>query len=315
MYLPTTNTLAFSTDGTERARIDASGRVGIGVTPESKLDINGSIQLRDPLSAGPFGVLSITNGTYDGGTNVINAINSTNLELRAAGPSHIVKFTTGSTERARITAGGYFKASNTGTYANATGAFHEMRNSADASALSIANTNGSFGNEVLALRTSRAAGTGCWYLYARANDVANFEVFNNGNVGNANNSYGSFSDVKLKQDITDASSAWNDLKDTRFRKYRLKSDVAQMGEDAPYQLGVIADEQELVTPGLVFATPDREEVEVEQEDGTIGTAWHLTGTTTKNVKYSVLYLKAAVALQEAMARIESLEARLNALEN
>jgi hypothetical protein len=35
MYLPTTNTLAFSTNGVEAARIDASGNVGIGVTPKT----------------------------------------------------------------------------------------------------------------------------------------------------------------------------------------------------------------------------------------------------------------------------------------
>lgn len=35
-------------------------------------------------------------------------------------------------------------------------------------------------------------------------------------------------------------------------------------------------------------------------------------TTTKAVKYSVLYMKAVKALQEAMERIEALEARIAA---
>jgi hypothetical protein len=35
MYLPTTNALAFSTNGGERVRIDSSGNVGIGVTPKA----------------------------------------------------------------------------------------------------------------------------------------------------------------------------------------------------------------------------------------------------------------------------------------
>ena len=35
------------------------------------------------------------------------------------------------------------------------------------------------------------------------------------------------------------------------------------------------------------------------------------GTVTKSVNYSVLYMKAVKALQEAMERIETLEQRLN----
>jgi hypothetical protein len=42
MYLPTTNVLAFSTNGVEAARIDASGNVGIGATPSYKLHIQGA---------------------------------------------------------------------------------------------------------------------------------------------------------------------------------------------------------------------------------------------------------------------------------
>jgi hypothetical protein len=38
------------------------------------------------------------------------------------------------------------------------------------------------------------------------------------------------------------------------------------------------------------------------------------GTTTKSVKYSILYMKAVKALQEAMERIETLEAKVATLE-
>jgi chaperonin cofactor prefoldin len=38
------------------------------------------------------------------------------------------------------------------------------------------------------------------------------------------------------------------------------------------------------------------------------------GTVTKQVNYSILYMKAVKALQEAMDRIEQLEARVATLE-
>ena len=40
----------------------------------------------------------------------------------------------------------------------------------------------------------------------------------------------------------------------------------------------------------------------------------LYGSGTKTVEYSVLYMKAVKALQEAMTRIETLEAKVAALE-
>jgi phage protein D len=53
---------------------------------------------------------------------------------------------------------------------------------------------------------------------------------------------------------------------------------------------------EQVCPGLVFETQDRD------ADG------NETGEVTKGVNQSVLYMKAVKALQEAMERIEQLEA-------
>jgi len=129
------------------------------------------------------------------------------------------------------------------------------------------------------------------------------QIANNGNVTNANNSYGGISDIRLKENIVDATSQWDDLKAIQVRKYNFKEGQTHT------QIGLIAQEVELVSPGLVSESPDRD---AEGND---------LGTVTKSVNYSVLYMKAVKALQEAMERIESLEAsnadiltRLSALE-
>ena len=126
----------------------------------------------------------------------------------------------------------------------------------------------------------------------------NFEALRitvSGNVTNKNNSYGALSDAKLKENIVDASSQWEDLKAVQVRNY----DLISTGE---HHLGVVAQEIEQVSPGLVSDTPDRDE---EGND---------LGTVTKSVNYSVLYLKAVKALQEAMERIETLEQKVADLE-
>jgi hypothetical protein len=104
------------------------------------------------------------------------------------------------------------------------------------------------------------------------------------------------SDVKLKENIVDANSQWNDLKAVRVCNFNFKEGQTHR------QIGVIAQELEQVSPGLVSESPDHDE---EGND---------LGTVTKSVNYSVLYMKAVKALQEAMERIETLEAKVAALE-
>jgi hypothetical protein len=50
------------------------------------------------------------------------------------------------------------------------------------------------------------------------------------------------SDQKLKQDIEDASSQWEDVKALQFRKYRWKHDVESLMLRRLITLGVIAQE-------------------------------------------------------------------------
>jgi hypothetical protein len=124
-------------------------------------------------------------------------------------------------------------------------------------------------------------------------------VRTNGDLDNTNNSYGSLSDIKLKENIVDANSQWDDIKNLQIRNYNFK---AETGNETYTQIGLIAQEAELVCPGLVKETFD-----------TDGSGDELD-TTTKHIKYSVLYMKAVKALQEAMERIETLEASNAALE-
>jgi hypothetical protein len=150
-----------------------------------------------------------------------------------------------------------------------------------------------------AVKNSATAGTtisniaGFYSATGTGNGTASFRVYTNGNVVNTNNSYGAISDIKLKENIVDANSQWDDLKALQVRNYNFKEGQTHT------QIGLVAQEAELVSPGLVYESPDRD------EDG------NDLGTVTKSVNYSVLYMKAVKALQEAMERIEVLEQRLN----
>jgi uncharacterized protein YqgQ len=120
----------------------------------------------------------------------------------------------------------------------------------------------------------------------------------NGNVTNSTGSYGTISDETLKENISDASSQWDDIKAIQVRKYSMKADEL----DSADKIGVIAQELEKSgMNGLVEETEWTDSEDILKKD------------KIKTVKYSILYMKAIKALQEAMARIETLEAEVKAL--
>ena len=150
-----------------------------------------------------------------------------------------------------------------------------------------------------------------------ANDAATvrFRVYADGDVQNHDNSYGSTSDERIKQQIADASSQWDDIKAVKVRKFKYNSDVTEKGDsDNLWRLGVVAQELEasgmngLVKPEVLYAADDQEvAINKTAKEGDI--------KDYKTVKYSILYMKAIKALQEAMAKIETLETKVKALED
>jgi hypothetical protein len=134
------------------------------------------------------------------------------------------------------------------------------------------------------------------YLYIGSRSTGGtFFVRTNGDVTNLNNSYGAISDIRLKENILDATPKLVQLKGVRVVNYNLIGDSKK-------QLGVIAQELEKIFPGLVEESTDY------ASDG------QLLGTTTKSVKYSVFIPILIKALQEQQALIENLQSRVAALE-
>jgi hypothetical protein len=153
-------------------------------------------------------------------------------------------------------------------------------------------------------------------------------VYSDGDLANHDGVYGSISDERIKQDIRDSNSQWNDIKNIRVRNFKKKDDVRQYGDNAWEQIGVIAQELETVSPKLIkhsdptqsdilsdssFGTLYQEEDEIP-EGKKVGDIKEVHDQI-KKVSYSVLYMKSIKALQEAMERIETLEAKVTTLEN
>ena len=164
--------------------------------------------------------------------------------------------------------------------------------------LQVGNSGSSFNGAVIQSYATRNTTNESYMLFKGSiSGIADkFKVYDSGDVDNTNNAYGSLSDVNLKENIVDASSQWNDIKNIRVRKFNFKDTI---DPSKPTLLGVIAQEAELVCPNLVKTSKSLQAGEEKDY---------------KTFKYSVLYMKAIKALQEAMARIETLETKVAELE-
>jgi hypothetical protein len=160
-------------------------------------------------------------------------------------------------------------------------------------------TNVAYNSGVLGLVTGATAGTGFNFLQGWSSNFGSerFKIVGNGNMQNVNNSYGAISDIKLKENIIDATPKLDKLLQVKIRNYNLKTDPDQK------QIGVIAQELETIFPSLIEESEDKDK---DNND---------LGTTTKAVKYSVFVPILIKAIQEQQALIENLTTRLSALEN
>jgi hypothetical protein len=280
------STIQFRVDAAECMRITSAGNVGIGTT--------------SPNSYAGQTALTINNGgvarvDLDISDTIVGTLisESTYVGLFSQGASTTLRFGTNNTERMRITSSG-----NVGIGTSSPDSKLRVDDTVNQTILAGVNSNASFSTNGVFLQLSRNTTNNSFYAMSYYNAGAGsykFRVADSGNVTNTNNSYGSISDEKLKENIVDATPKLEKLKQVRIVNFNFIDDNQK-------QIGVIAQELENIFPSMVEESPDKD------EDGKD------LNTTTKQVKYSVFVPILIKALQEQQTKIEQLEARITALE-
>jgi hypothetical protein len=316
IFFPAADTIAFAEGGAEAMRIDSSGNLNIGTNSSfgGKISI-----LKTPGTAFSDSSIAVTDGS-----NVTLYMGNTSTTASSIWTSDLLSFGTGAdafTERARITSDGKFLLGNADGTALITAGSNKTITGNEASGFTAGtsgywaagNTSGgsctmgadfisSAGTAILAGDSATTNG-----IYFRTYNGGEYEyrfrIAVSGSATNSTGSYGTISDARTKTVVGDASLQWNDIKQLNFVKYKLNKNIEfeqseenKGGYVAPKMLGLVAQEVEQICPGLIEESADPEFGQV------------------KVIKTSILYMKAVKALQEAMERIETLEASNTALE-
>jgi hypothetical protein len=231
------------------------------------------------VSSGGSNVIASASSDASGVTTYMQANGSTS-GIFGTLTNHPQVFVTNNTERARIDSNGNLLVGKTASGVTVS------------TGLEI-NTNGT-----TMTSTANAAGAANFYHVYNLNATNNgyrFYVQVNGGIANFSANNVNLSDERAKTDIAPLGSYWDKIKALEVVTYKYRD---QSHEDD--NIGVIAQQVESVAPEFV------------SNDGFGETP--ADGVPLKSIYEADLHYAALKALQEAMTRIEALEARITALE-
>jgi len=130
-----------------------------------------------------------------------------------------------------------------------------------------------------------------WFLRCQDSTTVRCFIWSDGDLANHDGTYGTISARELKDNIEDVRSYWDDFKTLKYHSYFMKDDLRAYGSEADRRLGLINDEVALTFPKLAVGEGSKGWVKSSIIDGVIN----------------------SIVLQEAMKRIEELEAKVTAL--
>ena len=308
-YAHNTDHMQFTVNAAERMRIDSAGRVMIGTTSRGQ-------DSADDLTIGNASTdAGITIRSSNSTTGNIFFSQTTSSSGGASYQGYIqyyqgtsrLYFGTGSTSKALIGQYGYFHASADGQFHGdlaSTSSYHSFdtdlaqwtcefrsRNSSSPAGVLIHYSAASPNNSVNA------------FIYAQDQSAARFQVRSNGGIANFSANNANLCDEREKKNIVSLDAKWDKVKSWDLKKFHYNEDANT--DDLRY--GVIAQQVETVCPEVLTDWEKQASAEAELDEyGNVITPAK-EQILRKGVKEQQMMWMAIKALQEAQARIETLE--------
>ncbi|NBW20859.1 MAG: tail fiber domain-containing protein [Caulobacteraceae bacterium] len=275
-FFPAADTLAATTQGTERGRIDSSGKVLIGTTSN---DTGGRLEVKQ--ASGETGIGIQSSGTDDSKLYFRTASGTYGGDISFNGS--YVKVSAGTTERLRIDSSGNLLVGTTDS-ALSSGVGYKFQASATLPRMGIV------------LNTAVADSNYHLYNLNATNNGYRFYVNNNGGVANYSGNNVNLSDERRKTDIQNAGNYLEKISQIPVRTFLYKD----QGDDTEKTIGVIAQEVEPIIPELV----NNEGFGETPEDG-------IPLKTIYQTDFQYVLMR---CIQELKAENDSLKSRVTALE-
>ena len=300
------NSMRFGTNGTaEYMRIDSSGNVGIGVVPSAwgQSGTLQAVQIKSTSLAGSGTNAYWGSNWYGGGFDKYIENGAASLAVQTGG-QHIWYGAASGTadnaisfsERMRIDASGNLLVGTTSTQGyfdgklNVAGRIHVKANASAQGSLYYA-------------WTDQSSGSGTLFTFGYGSSFSSVGTITTNGTSTA---YNTSSDYRLKEDVQPMVGSVDRLMALKPVNFAWKVDGSRVD-------GFLAHEAQEVVPEAVTGQKDQTEtVEIKDEDGNV------TGTEERpvyqGIDQSKLVPLLTAALQEALTKIEALEARVAALE-
>jgi hypothetical protein len=241
---------------TQAMTLDASGNLGVGETSPSTfgriVSRGGTFALvTDTAAQRRLSFWSQANGNSE---NAYIQVQNDGATTNTGEILFATKNNAGSlAERARITSGGYFKASNNGTYASSSGALHELKGDPDDNVVRIENYQASLTGAIAGVRIIYSAATPntttSSFLYCNDSTALRAEIRSNGGLANYSGNDVNLSDRREKTNFAPAKSYLDTICAIPVQTFNY---IDQSEDDPGLTLGVVAQDVQAVAPELVM---------------------------------------------------------------